>query len=300
MSYSPFNINNKVKEWSQFLKKIRLFLDARGYTEVSTPALVRAGAFESSIDTLKVTYSSGSGELHSSPEIEMKNLLARFQEPIYQICKVFRDDPKTTIHAIEFTMLEFYRLNSASHVLETELIDLISDLSPVPLPIIKNSVYDLIKQFTGIDLDLFSDNLSLAKEVKNKTSIMLSQDDSWSDIFFKLMLEKIEPNLDFKTVYLLTDFPSIVSPLSKPRPNSTKAERFEIYWKGMEICNGCTELTEDKILRTRYQHESQERKKIGKFPHPEPLDLYNSAKHIKGASGVAVGLDRLFQALHQD
>lgn len=297
MTFSPFDLTEKRKEWAQFLKTIRLFFDAKGYTEISTPSVVKAGAFESTIDTLKVTYSGGSAELHSSPEIEMKKVLADFSQPIYQICKCFRDDPATPIHAVEFTMLEFYRPNCPSSQLENEILELTSSLSANSITIQQYSVYTLIKQLTGIDMELFLDPKSFSAEVKSKTNIHLSPDDSWSDIFFKIMLDIVEPSLDKDTLYLINDFPSRVSPLSKPIANSSKAERFEIYWKGMEICNGCSELTDENLLKNRYLQESEERKKAGKSPHPMPNDLYKSSKRIQGASGVAVGLERLFLAI---
>ncbi len=298
MAYSPFNHTGQWTQWAQFLKSIRAYLDQKGYTEVSTPHLVEVGAFESTIDTLRVSYSTGSAELHSSPEIEMKKILALFEKPIYQICKSFRDDPPTPTHAIEFTLLEFYRPMCSSRSLEKETLNLISAVS-TKQPVIKTeSVYDLILKKTGINLDTATDSQELARQVKKLTSIHVTSGDSWSDIFFKIMIELIEPSLPPDTLYLLNQYPSAVSPLSKTIPNSSKADRFEIYWKGMELCNGCSELTDAAALKRRYQMESQDRIKAGKSPHPEPKDLFLSASKIDGASGVAIGLERLFKALN--
>ena len=100
----------KVKKWAWLLKQVRAFLDERGLTEVSTSNLVQVGAFEASLDVLKV---GNFGELHTSPEIEMKRLLAETPVSIYQICKCYRDDPTNTgIHLKEFTMLEYYRVGA--------------------------------------------------------------------------------------------------------------------------------------------------------------------------------------------
>ena len=151
---------------------------------------------------------------------------------------------------------------------------------------------------SGINLDTATDSKELARQVKKLTSIHVTSDDSWSDIFFKIMIELIEPSLSPDTLYLLNQYPSAVSPLSKTIPNSSKAERFEIYWKGMELCNGCSELTDAAALKRRYQMESQDRIKARKSPHPEPKDLFLSASKIEGASGVAIGLERLFKALN--
>jgi elongation factor P--(R)-beta-lysine ligase len=298
MSYSPFDFRAKRREWSYFLKQIRQFLDQRHFTEVTTPSLVSCGAFESTIDTLKVTYGTGAEELHSSPEIEMKNVLAEFPHAIYQICKCFRDDPESTIHAREFSMLEFYQPDTSSKELETLTVNLINFLCPSPIKFRHLTVYDLIRKLTSLELELLPTKDKLFEAVKHSTHIHLSSNDSWSDIFFKVMIEIVEPSLPEDELCLLSEYPSQVSPLSEPIPGTSRAERFEIYWKKMEICNGCKELSDEGKLRRRYQEESQERIKAAKTPHPEPLSLYQSASRLGSVSGVAIGLERLFLAIY--
>lgn len=298
MIYSPFDFSKQRPQWAMFLKRIRQFLDERKYTEVTTPALVTCGAFESTIDTLKVSFSTGSGELHSSPEIEMKSLLAEFPEPIYQICKCFRDDPETHIHAKEFTLLEFYRPQSSSKDIEEETLALFSFLSTKPLVVERHSIYELIFSLTKIDLEKCTELESFIEEVQKKTNIHMSLDDSWADIFFKIMIDIVEPQLPRETLVLLNGYPMVVSPLSKPIQGTSKAERFEVYWKSMELCNGCSELTDEAALRQRYLEESGERIRSNKTAHPEPEKLFSSAKSIAKVSGVAIGLERLFIALN--
>jgi lysyl-tRNA synthetase class 2 len=197
-------------------------------------------------------------------------------------------------------MLEFYRPNAPVNQIEKEVTELIQTLSTKPLSIKHTSVYNLVDGLTGIDLNLFTSTKSLASEVRTKTSLHVSEDDSWADIFFKLMIEIVEPSLSQETLYLLNNYPALVSPLSQPILGTNQAERFEIYWKGMEICNGCRELADPEELKRRYHYESQERIKSSKPPHPEPTDLFNSARKINGASGVAIGLERLFLCLTQE
>ncbi|MEZ4750194.1 MAG: amino acid--tRNA ligase-related protein [Bdellovibrionota bacterium] len=98
--------------WSNYLRTLREFFESRGFYEVVTDHVVPAGAFEACLDTLKVEWAQGRGELHTSPEIEMKRLLAEGSGSIFQICQCFRDDPDTGVHRREFSMLEFYEVGA--------------------------------------------------------------------------------------------------------------------------------------------------------------------------------------------
>lgn len=296
MSSTIFHFANNRSAWAVFLKEIRNFFDDLQYTEVMTPYLVNAGAFESTIDTLKVTHSDGHGELHSSPEIEMKSILAQFPQSIYQICKTFRDDPESPYHAKEFTMLEFYKPKTSSQEIEEETIALFKKVCRGQNPVIRHSVYELVKNLTGIDLETKLNRSDLCASIKRQTSIHVTEEDSWSDLFFKIMLEIVEPSLPKDSFCLLNEYPIAVSPLSAPVLGTPKAQRFEIYFNQIELCNGCSELADEKMLKERYELESHERSQAGKRPHPIPKKLFESAKNIEGFSGVAVGLERLFFA----
>lgn len=299
MSSSLFDFRENRIAWARFLKQIRLFFEAQKYVEVTTPYMVSAGAFESTIETLKVSFTSGSAELHSSPEIEMKSILADFPHAIYQICKSFRDDPESPYHAKEFTMLEFYRPNSSCKDIEKETLALFQSLSPKPIPTLSLSIYEFIHQLTGIDLEQTQSQDSLMNAVKSQTALHVSQENSWADLFFKIMIDIVEPALPKDTFCLLNNYPAVVSPLSQPIERTSKAQRFEIYWNRIELCNGCTELSDETLLRKRYLVESKERLASGRQPHPEPIQLFASAKKIRGFSGVAAGLERLFFAIER-
>lgn len=258
---------------------------------MTTPQIVSAGALESTIDTLPV---EGVGELHSSPEIEMKRILSEIAIPIFQICKSFRDDPQTGIHFKEFTMLEYYRPDCAVDGIFEVTQNLINALSPHSLQwesvSIQSRMVELLGEPPPQDRDAF---ISLVK----KTGILLSPNDTWNDVFFKILVEKIEPFLHPSNPTIVLDFPARVSPLATATPAGI-AERFEIYWKGMEICNGCEELTDAKLLLERAQIEAQGRKAAGKEPHPPATTLYQALeKGLPQCSGVAVGLDRLYYCL---
>lgn len=290
--------NHSPEKWALFIKAIRSFFESKGFLEVSTPSLVPVGAFENALDCLQVQFSSGQAELHTSPEIEMKVLLSRLKKPIFQICKCFRDDPETSIHFKEFTMLEFY-LPGATYLETRELMkQLFGNLSPLPLNFDEISIHELFVNRLGIHLEEKNTAEELRLAAKQVGIDSLDSQHTWEDVFFRLMLDKVEPALDEKIPTLVYDYPASVSTLSKPK-DTFWGERFEIFWKGMELCNGATELSSVELLKSRYQFESNERKKMGKAPHPFPTRLAEAMESMPECSGVAVGLDRLFWAISE-
>jgi lysyl-tRNA synthetase class 2 len=288
----------KVKRWAKFLRSIRRFFDENGFFEVSTPLLVTAGAFEATIDCLHVQWNGGSAELHTSPEIEMKALLAETEFPIYQVTKCFRDDPPTGIHRREFTMLEFYRPGADYKVTQADMKSLFGYLNGAPLSFDEVTVRELFRQTTGIDLCASATASELREQILERKLVHLGATENWDDMFYKLLIECVEPRLDPAVPTLVRDYPATQCALGKVDSSRQVVERFEIYWRGMEICNGCTELTDPTVLRERYEIESRIRRAEGKQPHPLPQRLMDTLESgLPPASGVAVGLDRLFCCL---
>lgn len=260
--------SRNVREWAAFQKAIRAWLDSRGYLEVSTSYVVPAGAFESTIDTLTVRWKQGTGELHTSPEIEMKRLIAESRESVYQICHCFRDDPtETGIHLKEFHMLEFYRVGADEN--------------------------QLLEEVKALFEHLFGNRLSFAT---HSVSHLADLD---PDSFFRKMIESVEPSLDPEIPTIVRGYPGTVSALAAVDEEGL-ARRFEIYWHGMELCNGCAELVDLGELLRRIEEEARLREAEGKAPHPLPQDLIATLERgLPQCAGVAVGLDRLFVALQR-
>lgn len=265
-----------IRRWAQFLSQIRRFFDARGFTEVTTRHLVQAGAFEAVIDPVRGTYEGGAGELHTSPEIEMKGLLAETGISSYQICRCFRDDPlETGVHGKEFTMLEFYGVGMGYDGIRKLMAELLAELGHKGL-LPEKTVAELLG----------------GKQPQPK------ENERWDDAFFKLFLEVVEPNLPADPPTLVKDYPAQVAALAALNADGKTAQRFEIYWKGMEICNGCVELSDLNELKTRIGAEADVRREAGKAPHPYPQRLVDALeKGLPPCAGVAVGLDRLFKCL---
>lgn len=273
----------RLKLWAEFLSNIRSFLDSRGYTEVTTDALVPAGAFEGTLAPIEAAHSGGKFELHTSPEIEMKCLLADSAISMYQICKCYRDDPtETGIHLKEFTMLEFYKVHCDYRALKKEVYELFCAVAKKQLPIREITIADAIREWAGVDL----------------AGLRAQSGETFEDTFYKLIVEKLEPNLPKDQLVLVTDYPKQAAALADVNEDGW-AERFEIYWQGMELCNGCTELQDLGELESRIYKEKEARKQLGKSAHPFPDRLYDAMKKgLPRCAGVAIGLDRLFWALH--
>jgi elongation factor P--(R)-beta-lysine ligase len=264
-----------LRRWAKLLSEVRRFFDDRGFVEVTTRHLVPAGAFEGVIDSLQVSHSRGAGELHTSPEMEMKDLLSKAGVSCYQIARCFRDDPDTGIHGLEFTMLEFYEVGADYAGIRNLMVELLRHLGHTG-PINEKSVDELLG----------------GKQPQPKTGEL------WEDAFFKLFLETVEPNLPPDPPTLVKDYPAPLAALAALNPDGRSAQRFEIYWKGMEICNGCVELASLDELEARIEKEAGLRKEAGKQPHPYPRVLVEAARRgLPPCAGVAVGLDRLFKCL---
>ncbi len=162
---------------------------------------------------------------------------------------------------------------------------------------IEQTVRETVLAAAGIDLSSTRTVEAFKANIQNKTSVHLSSNDTWSDMFFKVMLDVVEPSLDPKQPTILRDYPLPISALATTDETSWTAQKFELYWYGLEICNGCTELTDLAEMKKRYENESVQRKLRGKFPHPYPLDLQKALETLPPCAGVALGLERLFLCL---
>ncbi|MBI1859452.1 MAG: hypothetical protein HYR96_00855 [Deltaproteobacteria bacterium] len=280
-----------VRRFGRFLRETRNFFDSRGFTEVMTPNLVSAGAFEATLDCLRVSHEQGQGELHTSPELAMKCLLAEAPIPIYQICKSYRDDPPSPIHFLEFVMLEFYQPQADYREVLATTRSYFECVAGGPLDWVSLTVREAWLRHTGLDLDDLVERDGLAEAVGKRGLATVREGDSWEDLFFKVMIAHVEPNLPEELPVIITDYPGRLCTLLKKRGGIV--ERFEIYWRGMEICNGGTELGDSEALKVRYAAESNVRKVRGKEPHPFPKAFAEAIEKLPPLAGVAIGMERL-------
>ncbi len=288
----------KIVAWAHFLRESRHFFDQNGFVEVTTPCLVPAGAFEASIDAFDVA-TSPPLQLQTSPEMQMKPLLAKGSGPIYQICPSFRNDPDSPIHKKEFTMLEFYRPNWTAGQIASLTRTYFNAISPLPIQWRSVEVRELFLEL-GLDLERLTDLRDFRTHIEKTGLVACVPSDTWSDLFFRVWIEKIEPNLSADVATLVQGYPVAVSPLTQVKPDAFWTDRFEIYWRGMELCNGCEELQDPSELRVRYEEQTHQRTTRGVSPHPFPENLFETLElGLPPCAGVAVGLDRLFLALQK-
>jgi len=299
LSLETIETPEQVKAWSRFLKTVRNFFDERGYLEVTTPTLVASSSVDAALDPIKLNVGGEALELPTSPEFEMKAIFARTQLPIYQICKSYRDDPKSPIHRKEFSMLEFYAPDCDLSRTKREMCELLNELCGKDLRFDEYTVAQLVKEKAGVDL--FTDRDGFARQLNEKVGIDFSESDTWEDLFSRVMIEKVEPAIGAPGPCVLTDFPASLSSLSIIEGNPPVAKRFEIYWKGMELCNGFNELTDPQALLSLYDREKTARVAQRKPPHPFPHRLLKAMQMgLPRSSGVAVGLDRLFTCVRAE
>jgi lysyl-tRNA synthetase class 2 len=268
----------------------RAFFNARGYLEVETPYIVPAPGEDEHIPAI----AAGGGWLHTSPEFAMKKLLAAGSGPIFQLARVWRDEPVSARHLPEFTMLEWYNLvpDMAALISETQAY-----LRAVLPPCITRNgvttdltryerltVADAFARHSGADvLGTAGDAAALATQAK----ATLRPGETWEDLFFRLLLERIEPHLGQACPTYLTHWPIAQAALARPDPADPRvAERFELYVGGLELANAFIELTDAAEQRRRFTTDRR---------HPWPIDedFLDAVAHLPPCAGIALGFDRL-------
>jgi len=250
------------------VREIRAFFDSRGFDEVTTPVRIAAPAPEPHIDCP----ASGGAFLRASPELQMKKLLAAGMDRIYQIGPCFREGERGSRHSPEFTMVEWYRLRAGYLDIARDMEDLFAALAPGEARPARMSVRDAYLEFAGWDPWLEWDQ----------------------DRFDFDMATKIEPSLPKGAVFLM-DYPREAASLAAIRGDV--AERWEFYWKGVELANCFTELCDGAEQRRRFEAAREERRALGEADYPIDDEFLESLSGIGSASGVALGVDRLVMLL---
>ena len=257
-----------IRRRSSILRQIRAFFDARGFDEVETSVRIAAPAPEPHIDCPPC----GDGFLRASPELQMKRLLAAGMDLIYQIGPCFRDGEKGSRHNPEFTMIEWYRKSATYDDIAKDLEELFAALAPEAGRPQTLTVREAYLRHAGWD-----------------------PWEEWNQDRFDFdMATKIEPSLAAGPVFL-KDYPREACSLAKLRGDV--AERWEFYWKGVELANCFTELCDGDEQRRRFVEAKAERKSLGEADYPLDEEFLAELPLIGSAAGVALGIDRLVMLL---
>lgn len=298
-------------------KSVRGWFEEQGFTEVETGILQVSPGNETHLHAPRTELTRGDGSratryLRTSPEFAAKKLLAAGEAQIFEFARVFRDRERGDLHLPEFTMLEWYRAGAGYDAIMADTIVVIAHAAqatgngtfsfcgkradPFADPELL-TVAQAFESFAGIDL-----LATIANGEGNRTAlaeaagarVRISDDDTWSDIFSKVLVEHVEPNLGQGQLTVLFEYPSPEAALARTRGADPRvAERFEVYACGVELANGFGELTDAAEQRHRFTAAMDEKERRYGERYPLDEDFLAAVAAMPPSSGVALGFDRL-------
>jgi len=292
---------------SRILTETRAFFLERGYLETDTPALAPALIPESCLEVFKTEYDNpftGSLDLWlvPSPEVWMKPLIARHKRSVFQVCKCFRNAESVgRIHNPEFTMLEYYTVNvdsAASLEITEELFRrcALPDTPPSSLPPFRRiTMAEAFREYAGLDLEALQDPADLIEAGRGK-GLMIRENASWEDAFNQIFLTFVENALPADVPVALERYPEQIECLAENIPGTPWKDRWELYVRGMELCNCYTEASDPDAVRASFAREA-ERKRASRTPHRVDFSYPDLFSDFPPCSGVAMGFDRFVLAL---
>lgn len=298
----------------------RKWFDDNGFAEVETPSLQISPGMEPHLKAFETRMnepfspSGASMYLHTSPEFAMKKLLAAGMPRIFQLARCFRNEERSPTHHPEFTMLEWYRAGEDLNVLMDDCVGLLRTALQAsdeklfvwhgqscdpnrPARIL--TVCEAFQEYAGISLEPLideSDDPEPAPFRRQAQAIGLAcQDtDRWEDVFFRVFLEKIEPNLGLGSPTFLTEYPVCMAALAKQLPKDKRfSQRFELYVCGLELANAFGELTDSREQARRFQRDQELKMRLYGHTYPIDGDFLNALNLMPECSGIALGFDRL-------
>jgi lysyl-tRNA synthetase class 2 len=274
-----------LRDRAAMLARARSFFSARGVMEVDPCSLVRRAPVDSNIDVIEASVTDNEeGFLHTSPEYAMKRLLASGCGDIYFLGHVFRKGESGRLHNPEFCMAEWYRLSLSFEEMIQETAEFLF-LFFGPLPVRKIGYREAFERHLGIDYQ--KDDLSphLPDYAKN-----------WprDAALHYLLTHKIEPHFGIEELTVLLDYPPDEAALActVEKNGERVAERFEIYYRGVELTNGYHELADAKELRRRFEEENAIRLSKTKKSYLLDEAFLRAMEEFPACCGVSVGFDR--------
>ncbi len=279
------------------LAKARDFFASRGILEVDTPLLQRFSPVDEYIEVFCVEMDEAvTGFLHTSPEYAMKRLLCEGIGDIYQLGHVFRKGECGALHHPEFTMAEWYRVGADYHTFIQETADFITlFLGKLQLEVLPYR--EALKRYANIDY-LWATEAEIRQALRAHGVALHGEESSWKkkELLHALLSFIVEPQLGRNGLTVLYEYPPCEAALAHTlqKEEEMVAERFEIYYKGVELANGYHELGDPLELRRRFKEANVARIEKGKKPLPiDELFLKALERGFPCCCGVAVGFDRL-------
>jgi lysyl-tRNA synthetase class 2 len=296
----------------------RRWFTAEDFLEVETSALQVSPGNETHLhgfatEAIGLDGARRSLYLRTSPEFACKKLLAAGERRIVDFARVFRNREHGRLHAPEFTMVEWYRAGAPYEQLFDDvarLVELAAEVAgtatiawrgrtadPFATPE-RLTVAEAFARHAGIDLlatlDGLEGNVARMRASAEAGGIATAPDDTWSDIFSRVLVARIEPELGRGRATILHEYPVVEAALARPSPADPRvAERFELYLCGVELANGFGELIDPAEQRRRFEADMAEKQRIYGERYPIDEDFLAALAHMPEASGVALGFDRL-------
>jgi len=298
---------------------LRTFFAGRDFIEVDTATLQVSPGNEAHLHAFATQAINHDGSrvplyLHTSPEFACKKLLAAGEHRIACFAHVYRNRERGPLHHPEFTMLEWYRAGETYQALMRDCADILGLAADTAgtkqlgyrgaradpyLEPERITVAEAFERFAGIyllasiDRNGETDRDRLAEGLRT-AGLRVAEDDTWADLFSRVIVEKVEPNLGFGRATILYEYPVAEAALARPTLHDARvAERFELYACGVELANAFGELTDAAEQRRRFDMEMREKSRVYGETYPLDEDFLKALEIMPEASGSALGFDRL-------
>ncbi|HEY2136598.1 MAG TPA: EF-P lysine aminoacylase EpmA [Xanthobacteraceae bacterium] len=297
---------------------LRAFFAARDFVEVEAAVLQVSPGNEAHLHAFATELVTPGAQrsrlyLHTSPEFAAKKLLAAGERRIFEFAHVFRNRERGALHHPEFTLLEWYRADEsyeaamadcaailavAARTAGTHKIAFRGRTADPFAPPERLTVAEAFARHAGIDLlaTLGADRCDRDALFAQATAagVRCAADDSWSDIFSRVLVERLEPHLGIGRATILDEYPAVEAALARRKPGDARvAERFELYVCGVEVANAFGELTDAAEQRRRFDAEMAEKQLRYGERYPVDEDFLAALGHMPPACGCALGFDRL-------
>lgn len=299
--------------------RLRAHFAEQDFIEVDTATLQVSPGNEAHLHAFRTEAIGNDGEkaslyLHTSPEFACKKLLAAGERRIMCFAHVYRNRERGPLHHPEFTMLEWYRTGESYEQLMADCAEILAlaaetartktfsfrdkTIDPFAEPQ-RLAVAEAFDRFADVDIlasvssDGSTDRERLAEELR-RTGVRMAEDDNWADLFSRVLVEKVEPQLGNGRATILDEYPVSEAALARPAARDGRvAERFELYACGVELANAFGELTNAAEQRHRFEIEMAEKQRVYGESYPIDEDFLRALAVMPDASGAALGFDRL-------
>jgi lysyl-tRNA synthetase class 2 len=295
---------------------IRADFAAAGLVEVDTPALQVSPGNETHISAFATAVLGDPPlpmYLHSSPEFACKKLLAAGAGDLFTFAHAFRNRERGRLHHPEFTMLEWYRVDGSLDLLMRDVAGILRRAGEIAQDGLFRyreaaveaaaepeilTVVEAFRRHAALDLEpLLPDEPDAVARLADATrarGLRVAADDTWSDLFSKLVTALVEPKLGHGRATFLTRYPASEAALARLCPDDPRfADRFELYVCAVELANAFHELADPAEQRRRFMQAEAERARIYGETYPIDEDFLAALEIMPETCGIALGFDRL-------